>query len=286
MTKISQEIVWEQIWPVVEQLLEATLAEDDARIRPLLKSGSEAAEMHDLLGYAVFDVVLKTVLGRGRLGLTRAIEVEQGQHVYIEFAWPDPEVTDGSYTAAEVVSVKLHRYRQAWRVEEVNPATVELPLTEPRAHGIWVTSKAFNEAGQAPSEPWILPVALYAGALQIPLRPSAMKDRVEKLFMPGLQHRTYGILSLIAARRLWREFKKKAGPALEKPEVWAAAVEYIMNEQNAREMSQAAVGKHYGASLSNLLPRINQIKKALNIQGLDDRYSSLRAAHIILKEGE
>jgi hypothetical protein len=282
MPQISQETVWQAIWPTVEGLIEATLAEDDAAIRPLLIPGSPAAAAHDFFGHAIFDILLKTVLGRRQLGLTRAVETEKARYVHIEYAWPDPEAPDGGYTAADVVSVRLRQYRGRWRVEEVNPAAIDLPLTGPRARGILITSKAFSDSGAAPAEPWLLPVALYGGALQIPLRPGAMADAVERLLLPGLQHRAYGLMSQLAGRRLWRDFKKKGRPQLDNPAAWAAAVEFIMSEQSMREMSQAAVGQHYAVTLAQLLPRVNRIKKTLHIRGADDRYSALRPSQIIL----
>lgn len=282
---ISQETVWQEIWPVVEGLIQATLAESDEQVKGRLLPGGQAAVLHDLFGYPVFDILLKTVLGRGRLGLTRAIETEGGRFVHIEYAWPDPEAQDNSYTAADVVSVKLQLHRKQWRVVEVNPANVDLPLTEARAYGILVSSKALSTEGNVPQEPWILPVALFGGALQLPLRPAAMRDGVERLLLPGLQHRTYGILSLVAGRRLWRDFRRKAKPTLDKVAAWAAAAEFILSEQNMREATQAAVAQNYQVSLTAILPRIRQIKEALAIQGIDERYSAFRPAQIVLKEG-
>jgi hypothetical protein len=281
---ISQETVWKEIWPVVEGLIQATLAESEKQVKALLLPGSQAAVLHDLFGYSVFDILLKTVLGRGRLGLTRAIETEAGRFVHIEYAWPDPAASNNSYTAADVVSVKLQQQHQQWRVAEVNPANVDLPLTEARAYGILVSSKALSDAGNVPQEPWILPVALFGGALQLPLRPTALRDAIERLLLPGLQHRTYGILSLVAGRRLWRDFRRQAKPTLDKAAAWAAAAEFILSEQNMREATQAAVAQHYQVNLSAILPRIRQIKESLNIQGLDERYSSFAPTQIILKE--
>lgn len=281
---ISQETVFEKIWPVVEGLIEATLAEDDAGVRRRLAPGQQAAIIHDLFGFAVFDILLKTVLGREHLGLTRAIETDEGRFVYVEYAWPDPASEDNSYTAADVVSVKLKRYRKRWRVVEINPAVADLPLTEPRAQGILTSSKILTDEAGLPREPWILPVALLAGTLQIPLSDRAAADPVEELLLPGLQHRAYGILSLVSARTLWRDFKKKARPELEEPAAWAAAVEFVMNEQSARNQTQAAVAKTYQVNLTALLSRVKQLKQTLNIQGLDERYSALQRTQIVFKE--
>jgi hypothetical protein len=281
---ISPETVHQEIWPVVERLIQATVAEDDVAVKRLLLPNGQAAEMHDLFGHVVFDILLKTVLGRERSGLTRAIETERGRTVYVEYVWPDPEAAGGSYTAADVVSVKLGRRRRQWRVVEVNPASVELPLTGPRAQGILVTTRAIAEEGRVPQEPWILPVALFGGALQIPLRPAALGDPVEALFLPGLQHRAYGVISLLAARRLWREFSRKARPELERPAAWAAAVEFLVGEQMMRDVTQAAVARYYEVGLADILPRIRRIKETLAITGIDDRYTELRPTQIVFKD--
>lgn len=278
---ISEETVWKEIWPVVEQLIHATVAEEGEAIGRLLVPHEQAAEMLDLFGFAVFDILLKSVLGREQLAITRAIETENGRYVHVEYAWPEPGKQDQSYTAADVVAVKLEQHEGEWRVVEINPASADLPLTGPRARGILTTSKVLSEKDKVPAEPWILPVALYGGLLQIPLQETALADAVEELLLPGLQHRTYGVMSLVRGRRLWRDYKAAAQPGLGRPAGWAAAVEFIMSEQNMRNQTQAAAGKNYGVNLSTLVPRVKQIKKTLNIQGLDERYTELQATQIV-----
>ena len=66
---IDEKTVWDDIWPVVERLISATVAEDPPAIRQLLYPGGQAADALDLFGYPVFDILLKTVLGRAQLGL-------------------------------------------------------------------------------------------------------------------------------------------------------------------------------------------------------------------------
>ena len=141
-----------------------------------------------------------------------------------------------------------------------------------------------TEVDNIPSEPWVLPIALYGGMLQLPLQPTAMQDEVERLLLPGLQHRTYGAVSLVQGRRLWRDFKAAAKPDLDKPAGWAAAAEFVMSEQDVRNVTQAAIAKHYQTSLTNVVPRIKQIKKVLGIKGLDERYTDLQATQIVYKD--
>ena len=281
---ISQETVWEEIWPVVESLLDATLAEDEVRVTSLLAPGGEAARLYDLFGVTVFDILLKSVLGRTQLAITRAVQTEEGRYVHIEYVWPDPETENGAYTAADLVTVQLQRTGDRWQVLAVNPAAVDFPLTEARARGVLVTGEARNEGGELPREPWILPVAFLAGSLQLTLREEALADDVERLLLPGLQARHYGPISQIAGRRLWRDFREVATPLLDDPAAWAASAEFILSEQSLREATQAAVGKQYQVPLTQMLPRIRRIKEALAIQGLDERYSALGSKQIILKE--
>mgnify|MGYP001820849473 CR=1 FL=1 len=104
--------------------------------------------------------------------------------------------------------------------------------------------------------------------------------------MPGLQHRTFGILSLVGGRKLWRDFQQKARPKLDNPAGWAAAVEFVMSEQTGREVTQGSVAGYYEISLATLLPRIKRIKKTLQITGYDARYSPLTGTHIVFKSTE
>ena len=282
---ISQETVWAEIWPVVEALLEATEAEGEGPVARLLVPGSEADALHDLFGVAVFDVLLKRVLGRTELAVTRAIQTEEGRYVHLEYVWPDPDAADGAFTAADLVTVQLEQSGGRWRVAAVNPAAADFPLTEARARGVLVMAEGRGESGDLPREPWILPVALLAGSLQLTLRGGAVADKVERLLLPGLQARHYGALSLVAGRRLWRDFCRAADPPPGQAPAWAAATEFVISEQSLRETTQGAVGTHYQVSLSQMLPRIRRIKKALNIQGLDERYTALSGRQIVVANG-
>jgi hypothetical protein len=135
-------------------------------------------------------------------------------------------------------------------------------------------------------EPWLLPVALFAGALQLPLQEKALQDPIEALLLPGLQARSYGLVSQVGGRRLWRDFRRKNDPKLDKPAAWAAAAEFIMAEQGLREQTQAAVGQYYGVVLPALLPRIRQIKQTLSLEGLHERYSPFGAIRVLLADKE
>ena len=188
---IDEQTVWDDIWPVVERLIAATLAEDPQAIRPLLLPGGQAADALDLFGFVVFDILLKTVLGRERLGLVRAIEADAGRAVFIEYAWPEPAAGRG-YTAVDVVAVRLARAADGWRVDEINPAALDLPLNSARSAGILAGTQAMSEAGKLPAEPWVLPVALFAGALQLPLQPGPPPTRWKRRCCPAYRRAALG----------------------------------------------------------------------------------------------
>lgn len=270
---VDQQTVLAKIWPIVHKLIQATLAEDIDALSRLLVPRQSAAEMLDLFGLGVFEILLKIIFQREQIGLTRAIETEQGQQVYIEFAWLDPDSENAAFGQADVVTVQLKRYRQDWRVITINPAGADNPMTEARAQAILLAGQRFQQLDNEARDPLILPIALFAGALELPIRPEALRDPVELLFIPGLQERRFGVISLIGARRLWRDFHSKAKPVTLEPTVWAAAIEALMSELAKRDISQARVGKYYRVDLKALLPAMSQIRQSLKIQSLDPRYS-------------
>lgn len=127
---VSEQTERTRVWPEAEKLVAATLAEDDAPVGALLVPGSETAILHHLFGFVVFDLLLKTVLSREQLAVTRAIETEQGKYVHVEFVWPDLDAAHAGYTAADLVSLQLCRYQANWRVVADNAAATDVPLTE------------------------------------------------------------------------------------------------------------------------------------------------------------
>lgn len=278
---IDEQTIWNDVWPTVENLIQATLAEDAATIRTLLTEDGSAAAMLDLFDVYVYDILLKTVLGREQLGVTRAVETENGRFVHIEYAWPEPGSKDNSFTANDVVTTTLTQSGGQWRIVDVNPSAIDLPLTGGRARGIIATGQSLNEDGKVPGESWILPFALFAGLLKMKLRPDALLDPVEELLIPGMQERSYGAMALVNGRSLWRDFKAAHKPKLDNPTAWAAAAEFIMSELELRNLTQAAVAKHYQISLSKMAPRMKQIKKVLAIQKSDERYADLQSTQIV-----
>jgi hypothetical protein len=120
--------------------------------------------------------------------------------------------------------------------------------------------------------------------VQLPIQETAFGDPVEALLLPGLQARSYGLVSLIGGRRLWRDFRKKANPDLGKTAVWAAAAEFIIGEQGMREQTQDTVGDYYQVDLTAMLSCIGRIKTALSLDGLHERYSPFGVTRILLSD--
>ncbi|MAT99312.1 MAG: hypothetical protein CL608_19410 [Anaerolineaceae bacterium] len=278
---IDEKTIWDEVWPVVEKLIEATLTEDAATMRTLLTPDGQAAAMLDLFDVYVYDILLKTVLGREQLGVTRAVETENGRFIHIEYAWPEPGSEQNSYTANDLVTVTLTQVDGQWRIVSVNPSTIDLPLTGGRARGLIATGQTLSDEGKMPGESWILPFALYGGLLKMNVREEALADPVEELLIPGMQERSYGAMALLNGRSLWRDFKAANQPKLDKPAAWAAAIEFIISELELRNLTQAAVAKHYQIPLSKMVPRMKQIKKVLDIQKNDERYADLQSTQIV-----
>ena len=243
---IDEQTIWAEVWPVVENLIEATLAEDAATMRTLLTQDGQAAAMLDLFDVYVYDILLKTVLGREQLGVTRAVETENGRFIHIEYAWPEPGSEQQQlYRQRRSHRSRSPRWQSDWRVVSVNPSTLDLPLTGGRARGIIASGQSLSEDGKVPGESWILPFALYGGLLKMKLRPEGLADSGGRITDPRhagalLWGDGFGLRPFPLARLQGNANK----PKLDNPAAWAAAVEFIMSELELRNLTQAAVAKN------------------------------------------
>jgi len=280
---IDEETLLNHAWPAVAALIEATLRQDEPTAVAQLAPNSPAAELLELFGLEVFDILLKTVLGQEQLELTQVVEVPE--RLFIEFAWAEPEFSQDSLPADRAVSVMVRLRNGRFRITDVNPGGLDLLLTEARARAVLATAKILSRRDELPAEPWILPLALFAGFLPLPLRPAALADAAEAQFLPGLQQREYGVMSLLRARRLWRDFKQVNPLPAGSPALWAAAVEWVMGEQNSRQMPDTAVAAAYNVPPAKLMQRAEAIHKALRITGLDERYTDLQTIDVLYQDG-
>ena len=78
--------------------------------------------------------------------------------------------------------------------------------------------------------------------------------------MPGMEDSEFGVPEIVRAVRMWREFRERADPTYRRPEVYAAAVEYIMVLFGFYGDSQASIAERYGASPSSVSSRWREIE--------------------------
>lgn len=276
MPSITQDTLFNDIWPVVTELLKATLAQDEKALRKLLVTNGSAAATLALFGPVALDILLKTVYDRDNATVTYVVQTDKGRHLYLEFAWPD-ESQDNAVTADDFVYVRLRRQGEKWRVLDINPARIDSPMTPPRARGILLDNGLLQSGPNLPSEPWVLPVALVAGAIRLPIREDAMGDAVERLLLPKLQEQGHSLFALVNGRKMWRDFQSKAKLTVDVPLAWAAVIEFLIADQEMVKTSEEEVAAAYQINPIAFSQRIAQVKKALNIAetGLDERYTSL-----------
>ena len=271
---ITQDTIFNTIWPVVTELLKATVAQDEKAIRKLLVTQGNAAATLTLFGPVALDILLKTVYDRDNATLTYAVQTDKGRHVYLEFAWPNDQ---GEVSEDDFAYVRLRRQGEKWRVLDINPSPINNPMTPPRARGILLDNEMLQSGKGVPSDPWVLPVAFMAGAIRLPLREPALADEVERLLLPTLQNQGHSFLALVNAQKVWRDFQTKTKPAIDFPQAWAAVVEFLIADQEMVQTSEADVAAAYNLNPIAFSQRIAQVKKALKIAetGLDERYTSL-----------
>ena len=83
----------------------------------------------------------------------------------------------------------------------------------------------------------------------------------------------FGVPEIVRAMRTWREFREGAHPTYRRPEVYAAAVEYIMVLFGFYGDSQASIAERYGVSPSSESSRWREIEDILGLSQFDSRYS-------------
>ena len=284
---ITEQTVHDEIWPVVQSLIAATLAGDEKMARRQLVPNRPVADMLQMFGITALDIFLKTILMRGRCGVRQAILTDNGRFVYIEYVWEGGvSASNDLFTAEDSVTVKMRRYRDSWRADDINPSSIELLLSAPRARAIMFATDEFQKDGTFPQHPWVLPVALYSGLLQLPPLEQATEDAVETAVLAQMQGRNYEILAHVHARRLWRDFKRKVKMKKVRPSeagAYAAAVEFVMNEQTASDLELNALCDEYDA-LPQIAERfVKRIKQALKIEEMDKRYSTLMSEEVRIK---
>ncbi|HID88079.1 MAG TPA: hypothetical protein EYP55_12030 [Anaerolineae bacterium] len=254
----------QEIWAATQAFMEAVQTEDAQAIGDLLVPRSEAGLAYGLFGFGPLGILLGLHLGYPGYALVRL--GQKGENIALaEIGWLTGEEEGEPIIDTDLLStITWRRYRRKWRVEAINPAPMDNPLTLP------VAREMLDELDE--EDDW-LPYALLAGAVQFQRVGPEELDDVETLFVEGMQERMFGLQEIVIAVRLWRDFKRRASPTYRKPEVYAAAVEYIMILLGFYKGSQTGVGKDYGVSAATVASKYKEIEQRLGIYQYDERYS-------------
>ena len=255
---------------VVLPFVEAVLVEGDSDdLAAMLVPNRNVDLAYRLFGY----VPLYFLLG-GHLGCEAFVMPRIGQHqetgeVRVEIVWArdQEELQRQVFRPDAFFTITLRQYRRKWRVQDINPAPADAPVTLRQVHD--KIEEMDEQSGY-----W-LPYNLLAGNLQAERRGAEQFDDVESLFVPYMQEVGFGLWELTSALRLWRDFKKKANPSYRKPGVYAAAVEYAMVLFGFYEGSQAEIGEAYGVSGGTVGTKFQEIERTLNLYQYDERYSQM-----------
>jgi uncharacterized protein len=74
------------------------------------------------------------------------------------------------------------------------------------------------------------------------------------------------------ARSLWVDFCAQRQPRVQKPAVYAAAVEYTLSKLASRSLTQAQLARRYGVTARAIAARYEEIREALALEPGDPRY--------------
>jgi tetratricopeptide (TPR) repeat protein len=97
----------------------------------------------------------------------------------------------------------------------------------------------------------------------------AVRDRFEELMTEA----GYSEEQRDCAHRLWSDFSEGRALRVQKPSVYAAAVEYAIATLHRRQgNTQASVARRYGVATTSLSSRFCEIRSALDLHPADRRY--------------
>ena len=255
---------------VVPPFVEAVLGEEDSDDLAAMLVPNRNVD----LAYRLFGYVPLYFLTGGHLCCEAFAMPRMGQHqetgaVRVEIVWArdQDELQRQVFRSDAFFAITLRQYRRKWRVQDINPAPADVPIT------LRQVREKIEEMDEQ-SGYW-LPYNLLAGNLQAERRGIEQLDDVESLFVPYMQEFGFGLWELTSALRLWRDFKKKVNPSYRKPGVYAAAVEYAMVLFGLYEGSQAEIGEAYGVSGGTVGTKFKEIERTLNLYQYDERYSQM-----------
>jgi hypothetical protein len=173
------------------------------------------------------------------------------------------------YDPRRLSTVTLRRQESRWGIADVNPAPLDQPVTMSEAQGLL---KQVIDKGEGQNPLWFA-YGVLTGAFQLKRMGREPLDEVEELFVAGMQESSFGLPEIIRAVRLWREFKRLGTRSYHRPQVYAAAVEYIMVLFGFYGDAQSCLGERYGVSSSSISATWREIETALGLSQFDSRYS-------------
>jgi hypothetical protein len=255
---------------VVRELVGALKELDEEAIARLLMPESEAEWAFRLFGMGPLLFLLFMHLECEEFVMPRFAR-RGPEEVLAEVGWVTGVDEEGRarYDPRRVSTVKLQRYEGGWRISSVSPAPLDhqIPVLEAQE----LLARAVQEGRGA--EPLGFPWGVLTGAFQLKRLGSEPLDQVERLFVEGMEHSQFGVPEIVRAMRLWRQFKERASPTCRRPEVYAAAVEYVMTLFGFYGDSQVQIAERYGVSPSSVSGKWHEIERTLSLSQFDPRYS-------------
>jgi hypothetical protein len=260
----------EEVAPIVRELLRALQAQDEAGIAPLLIEGSESDWGFRLFGMGPLIFLLYMHLERDEFVLPRFARRGR-REVLVEVGWVTGTDEQGRsiYDPRRLSTVTIQRRGEQGGISDVTPSPLDHPLTVSEAQD--VLRRAVEE-GKGGNPLWF-PLGVLTGAFQLKRLGKEPLDEVEELLVKGMERSSFGVPEIIRAVRLWRDFKGGAAAGSHRPQVYAAAVEYIMVLFGFYGDSQVAIGQRYEVSAASISATWREIEAALGLSQFDSRYS-------------
>ncbi len=255
--------------PVARRFVQAVKEQDESAIPNLLMPDSEADWAFRLFGLGPLIFLLYVHLECDQFVLPRFGRRGDGE-VAVEVGWVvgKDEAGHAVFDPRRVSTMTMHRGEEYWRIADLNPAPLDAPVSVPQAQDVL---KQVVQEGKGSEAVWF-PLGVLTGAFQLKRLGPEPLDDVETLFVNGMEASSFGVPEIIRAVRLWRDFKEKAQPTYRRPEVYAAAVEYIMVLFGFYRDSQLEIGQRYGVASSSISSKWRGIESVLGLSQFDFRY--------------
>lgn len=260
------------IWTAVREFIQR-LQQDDPDLQRWLVPRSNAAMLLEIYGRRALLLLLKDNPQRNRFSLLQIEQPATAEKIrLVELAWIPAEMT--TYSDADLFTLELRLYYRRWRIKDLWPWPLDDRLTLGEMRSI-----ADREGEAAP------PALLWlTGALALPLEGEAELDKVEALFVVGMDSRGFSPREVVQALCLWRDYQRKAKPKYRKPGILAGAVEYTFSLLGRYGDEPAEIADYYNVSTRSLLQRFTAIRDELRLTVFDPRYSVQEEPLDILQE--